>query len=449
MKSNTPSKNSLAVIILAAGKGTRMKSDLPKVMHKVAGRPIINWVVERAEALEPERIIIVTAPGMDDVAAAVAPHDIAIQKEQLGTGDAVKPAMDALKDFDGKVLILMGDEPFIDVDVLEQMASYDGCSVMAIIPSSNEGKGRMLLEGDSYLDRIVEEKDCNEAERQIEICNGGNFCFPADKLCGWLGALKNDNNQKEYYLPDVPLLAKEDGIKTKVFVTETDISWGINNRLELSEHEYMAQAILREDAMLNGVTMIDPDSVFLSWDTELGEDITVEPNVVIGEGVSIANDVTIHAFSHIAGAEIEAGAEIGPFARIRPKSVIGAGASIGNFCEINRSIVESNAKSKHFSYIGDAVIGENSNIGAGTVIANYDGFFKHKTTVGKNVFVGSNSTIISPVKIGDAAILAANSTINKDVPNNAMAVARARQENHEGWASEYRNLKRQQKEEQA
>jgi len=446
MNNSAKSNKPLAVVILAAGKGTRMKSDLPKVMHKVAGRPIIQWGVERAEALEPTRIIVVTAPGMDDVANAVAPHDIAIQKEQLGTGDAVKPAMEMLEGFDGNVLILLGDEPFVDIEVLGQMIAHDGCSVMGVVPPSNEGLGRMLLKGDDILERIVEDKDCSDAERQIEICNAGNFCFPADKLRGWLSALKNDNNQSEYYLVDVPAIADKEGVETKVFATETDIAWGINNRLELSEHEYMAQAMLREDAMLNGVTMIDPDSVFLSWDTDFGENITIEPNVVIGEGVSIGDDVVIHAFSHIAGAEIEKGAEIGPFARIRPKSVIGEGASVGNFCEINRSIVESKAKSKHFSYIGDAVIGENSNIGAGTVIANYDGFFKHKSTIGKNVFVGSNSTIISPVKIGDAAILAANSTINKDVPNNAMAVARARQENHEGWASEYRNLKRQQKE---
>ncbi len=442
-------KNPLAVIILAAGKGTRMKSSLPKVMHKVAGRPMINWVVETAETLSPDKIIVVTAPDMDDVAAAVAPHDVAIQVEQNGTGDAVKPAMELLKDFEGRVLILLGDEPFIDPDILEEMVSYDGLSVMGVIPPSNMGLGRMLLEGDGYLERIVEEKDCDESERDIEVCNAGNFCFPSAKnLSKWLSQLKNDNNQNEYYLVDVPVLAKAEGIKTKVFITDSEISWGINNRVELSAHEYMAQVALREQAMENGVTMIDPDTVILSWDTELGQDITIEPNVFIGTGVTIADGVTLYAFSHLEGVEIKTGAEVGPFARIRPQSIIGKNASIGNFIEVNRSHVAAGAKAKHMSYLGDAMIGENSNIGAGTVIANYDGFFKHQTIIGKEVFIGSNSTLIAPVEVGDCAILAANSTINKNVPGNAMAVARARQENHAGWASEYRKMKNQLKDEQ-
>lgn len=439
MNNQTP----LAVIILAAGKGTRMKSSLPKVMHKIAGRPMINWVVETAESLNPSKIIIVTAPDMNDVVAAVAPHETVVQVEQNGTGDAVKPAMEHLKDFEGRVLILLGDEPFIDSDILEEMTAYDGLSVMGVVPPSSAGLGRMLLEGDGYLERIVEEKDCSEAERNIEVCNAGNFCFPSAKdLSKWLSQLNNDNNQNEYYLVDVPILAKKEGLKTKVFITDSEISWGINNRVELSAHEYMAQLVLREQAMENGVTMIDPDTVTLSWDSEFGQDVTIEPNVFIGAGVTIANGVTLHAFSYLEGVEIKAGAEIGPFARIRPQSIIGENASIGNFIEINRSQILSGAKAKHMSYVGDAIIGENSNIGAGTVIANYDGFFKHKTTIGKDVFVGSNSTLIAPVNIGDAAILAANSTINKDVPGNAMAVARARQENHAGWASEYRKMKR-------
>ncbi len=436
------SKTPLAVVILAAGKGTRMKSKLPKVMHKVAGRPMIKWVIERAEALNPDHIIVVTAPTMGDVAAAAAPHKVAIQKEQRGTGDAVKPAMELLKDFEGKVLILLGDEPFVDGEVLSDMVAHDGCAVMAVVPPSNHGLGRMIVDKNGNLDCIIEEKDASEAQKKITLCNAGNFCFPAAKLRGWLEKLKNNNKQKEYYLTDVPVLAKAEGVKTKVFTVETDISWGVNNRIELAEHDYMAQATLREDAMLAGVTMMDPDSVTLSWDTELGEDVTIEPNVFIGEGVRIGHHVTIHAFSYIEGTDIKDGAEIGPFARIRPHSVIGAGASIGNFIEINRSIIEKNAKAKHVSYIGDAVIGENSNIGAGTVIANYDGFMKHKTTIGKDVFVGSNSTLISPVIIGEGAIIAAGSNINKDVPVNAMAIGRSRQENHENWASEYRNMKR-------
>jgi bifunctional UDP-N-acetylglucosamine pyrophosphorylase/glucosamine-1-phosphate N-acetyltransferase len=446
MTNKTSSKNSLAVVILAAGKGTRMKSALPKVMHKVAGRPMINWVIERAESLNPEKIIVVIAPDMDEVAATVAPHKVAIQKQQNGTGDAVKPAMELLAGFDGKVLILLGDEPFVDIDVLEDMIAHDGASVMGVVPPSSDGLGRMMVDEAGNLEAIIEERDASDQQKEIGLCNAGNFCFPVAALSNWLDKLQTNNNQKEYYLTDVPLLAREEGVETKVFVVESDIAWGINNRIELSEHEYMAQAMLRDDAMMEGVTFIDPESVTLSWDTEFGQDVTIEPNVILDTGVTIGNNVTIHAFSHIKGADIEDGASIGPFARIRPKSVIGEGAAIGNFCEVNRSIIEPKAKSKHFSYIGDSVIGENTNIGAGTVIANYDGFFKHKSTIGKNVFIGSNATLISPVNVGDAAIIAANSTINKDVPGNAMAVARSRQENHAGWASEYRNLKRQEKE---
>lgn len=439
--SHTP----FAVVILAAGKGTRMKSTLPKVMHKLAGRPMISWVVEKAEALGADKIIVVTAPDMDDVAAAVAPHATALQREQKGTGDALKAAMPALKNFKGKVLVLLGDEPLVDTEILKDMIAHEGLSVMAVHQDNPTGLGRMVIAKDGMLEAIVEEKDASAAQKEITLCNAGNFCFPAAPLAEWVAKLENKNAQGEYYLTDIPVIAKAAGHSTKVFTAECLGRWGINSRVELAEHEYIVQSYLRAQAMDSGVTMIDPDSVTLSWDTILGRDVIIEPNVFLGTGVRIADNVTIHAFSHIEGAEIEAGAEIGPFARIRPKSVIGAKASVGNFIEINRSTLKAGAKAKHVSYIGDSEIGEKTNIGAGTIIANYDGFFKHKSTIGKDVFIGSNSTIISPVQIGDGAIVAANSTINKDIPGNAMAVARARQENHLGWASEYRKVKQQQK----
>lgn len=426
-----------------------MKSAMPKVMHKIAGRRIIEWIVEKAEALEPEKIVVVTAPDMDDVAACVNGHHVVIQKEQHGTGDAVKPAMEALKDFKGRILVLMGDEPFVEIDILAEMAACDDIAVMAVEPPDPEGLGRMVINEDGTLDKIVEDKDCTAEEKEIQICNAGNFCFPAEKLSGWLDALQNNNNQKEYYLTDVPFIAAKEGVKTHVFVTFSDIAWGINTRAELAEHEFAIQNYLRHMAMENGVTMIDPNSVTLSWDTEFGRDIVIEPNVFIGTWVHIDDGAVIRAFSHIEGTIIEKGAEIGPFARIRPKSVIGEKASVGNFIEINRSTLKPRAKAKHVSYIGDATIGENANIGAGTIIANYDGFFKHKSTIEKDVFVGSNSTIISPVHVGEGAIIAAGSNVNKDIPANAMAIGRSRQENHAGWASEYKKVKRQQKEQES
>ncbi|MEM7618175.1 MAG: bifunctional UDP-N-acetylglucosamine diphosphorylase/glucosamine-1-phosphate N-acetyltransferase GlmU [Pseudomonadota bacterium] len=436
-----------AVVILAAGKGTRMKSDTPKVMHEIAGLPILNWLIDRVQTLEPEKIIVVTAPGMDDVVEAAATHQCVIQKEQLGTGDAVKPAMAELKDFDGKVLVLLGDEPFVDTDILHEMLETESPSVMAIEPPSNEGLGRVLTDEDFNLVEIVEQKDCNEEQKKITLSNAGNFCFPAKELVGWLDKIDNDNAQGEYYLPDVPKVAAEEGVKTKVIQAKTSMVWGINTKSELADHEIFAQILLRERAMENGVTMIDPDSVTLSYDTQFEEGVTLEPNIFFGKGVRIGKGVTIHAFSYIAGSEIEEGAEIGPFARIRPKSHIGKKASVGNFIEINRSIIEEGAKAKHVSYIGDTILGEKSNVGAGTIIANYDGFFKHQSKIGKNVFIGSNSTVISPVQVGDNAIIAAGSNVNKDIPGNAMAIGRSRQENHLGWASEYRSMKQQAKDE--
>lgn len=442
---NTNTKTPLAIVILAAGQGTRMKSNKPKVMHEIAGRPMINWLIETAEALDPEKIIVVTALGMEEVAEVVAPHLVAIQKEQKGTGDAVKPALEHLQGFDGKILILLGDEPFVDIEALEEMVACDGLSVMAVTPPSVEGLGRMIVNDDGTLNCIVEDKDCTDEQREITLCNAGNFCMPAKHLAGWLEKLGNDNSQGEYYLIDIPKIAEKDGFSTQVFQAEILGGWGINTRAELAEHEYIAQSILRDIAMENGVTMIDPQTVTLSWDTEFGQDIVIEPNVVIGRGVDIQDSVKIRAFSHIEGAHIKQGAKIGPFARIRPQSVVGEGASVGNFAEINRSTLEAGAKSKHVSYIGDSIIGEKTNIGAGTVIANYDGFFKHQSKIGKNVFVGSNSTIISPVEIKEGAIVAAGSNINKDIPTNAMSIGRSRQENHLGWASEYRKMKQQQK----
>lgn len=441
-------KSNLAVVILAAGQGTRMKSDLPKVMHEIAGRPMINWLIETAEELNPEKIIVVSAPNQDALKNSVAPHEVVIQKEQRGTGDAVKPAMDSLKNFKGKILVLLGDEPFVDIESLKDMISHDEITVMAIRPDNVDGLGRMKVRNDRTLEAIVEEKDCTPEELEIDLCNAGNFCFPAEHLEKWLGQIKNKNAQGEYYLVDVPTLAEKDGVKTRVIETSVQGNWGINTRAELAMHEILAQDVLCIQAMENGVTMLDPASVTLSYDTKFGKDVVVEPNVFFGKGVEVGDNVTIHAFSYIEGAKIETGVEIGPFARIRPKSVIEEGASIGNFIEINRSTIKRGAKAKHVSYIGDAIIGEKTNIGAGTVIANYDGFFKHQSNIGKEVFIGSNSTIISPVEIGDGAIVAANSTINKDVPGNAMAVARRPQENREGWASEYRSIKLAEKEAQ-
>lgn len=437
---------SLAIVILAAGKGTRMKSALPKVMHPVAGRPMIAWLIETAESLKPEKIIVVTAPGMDDVARAVAPHATVVQEKQSGTGDAVRPALPLLEGFTGKVLILLGDEPFVPVEDLKRMIAWKGLSVMAVRPLAYRGLGRMIVHEDGTLDRIVEEKDATADEKEIDLCNAGNFCVPAEHLGKWLGRLKNDNAQKEYYLTDLPKIAEKDGFLTMVVEANVNrVRWGVNTRSELAEREHEAQQMLREKAMENGATLVDPSKVYFSHDTKLGQDVLVEPNVFFGSGVTVADNVVIHSFCHLEGVTIDNGAQVGPFARIRPHSHIGEKAVVGNFIEVNRSDIQAGAKAKHLSYLGDTVVGEKANIGAGTVIANYNGYDKLETTIGKGVFIGSNSTLVAPLTIGDGAYVAAASAITEDVPADALAVARNRPIIRGGWAAEYRNKKKTEK----
>lgn len=439
-------KDPLAIVILAAGKGTRMKSHLPKVMHRIAGRPMIGWLIEVAESLNPEKIVVVTAPGMDDVAAAVAPHSVALQKEQRGTGDAVKPALEHLKGFTGKVLILLGDEPFLDKAVLEEMIGWDGLSVMAVRPLSPKGLGRMIANEDGTLDRIVEEKDATEEQKEIRLCNAGNFCVPASHLGKWLDQLQPNNAQNEFYLTDIPRIAEKDGYLTYVVETDVQWVWGINTRAELAEHERMAQVMLREKAMEEGVTFIDPNTAYLGHDTTFGRDIVVEPNVWFGAGVSIADNVVIHAFSHLENVKIERGAQIGPFARLRGGAHLKENVKIGNFVEVKNSVMEQGAKASHLSYLGDATVGPKSNIGAGTITCNYDGFDKHKTRIGAGVFVGSNATLVAPLSLEDGSFIAAGSVVTEDVPKDALFMARARHLVKEGWALLYRNKKKDKKE---
>lgn len=438
----------ISCIILAAGKGTRMKSDLPKVMHLLAGQPLIKHVITATELLEPKEIVTIIADGMDDVAAAVAPHKTAIQKNQLGTGDAARAGLPALTNKKGYVLILLGDVPLVSAATMQDMvdAAEDvGMSVLAMRPVDPTGYGRLITDDKGFVTAIVEDRDCSEEQQNIDLVNAGSFCVPADKIEKWLSNLESTNSQKEYYLTDIVGLAAKDGIAcTFVEAPENEV-FGINSRAQLAEAEMEVQAYLRAHALHNGVTLIDPSSVYFSMDTQLGCDVVIEPNVFFGPGVTIGDNVTIHAFSHIEGAEIESGAAIGPFARIRPHSKVGENATIGNFVEVNRSEVKAGAKSKHMSYLGDAVIGEKANIGAGTVIANYDGFSKQETTIGKGVFIGSNSTLVAPLKIGDGAYVAAASAITTDVPADALAVARAREVLRDGWANDYRSKKSQTK----
>lgn len=436
----------IAVVILAAGKGTRMKSVLPKVMHKLAGRPIISWVMETALKLEPAHVLSVIAPDQDEIQNEIHPQKCIIQKEQLGTAHAVAQVKEALKNFRGTVLVLYGDGPlYTDKTLRHFLKNIENARAdfgfLTMQPEDPTGYGRLVTNTDDFVTDIVEEKDAGAEQKKIDLCWTGVMAGKTPAIFDLIEKIDNNNAQKEYYLTSLPKLAAAEGLKTIHAPAPMDETLGVNSRAELAALEDKIQQRLREAAMAGGVTFIDPASTFLSFDTVIGKDVVIDPNVVIGPGVVIEDNVRIYAFSHIEGAKIKKGAEVGPFARIRPKSSIGEGAVIGNFCEVNRAHVEAGAKSKHLSYLGDATIGSGANIGAGTVIANYDGFEKHKTTIGSGAFIGTNSTIVAPVNIGQGAIIAAGSSITDNVPEDAMAIGRARQENREGWAAIYRGKK--------
>jgi bifunctional UDP-N-acetylglucosamine pyrophosphorylase/glucosamine-1-phosphate N-acetyltransferase len=434
-------ERALAVIVLAAGKGTRMRSALPKVLHKVAGRAMVGHVVAAAETLGAERVVVVIAPGMDSVATAVKPHPVAIQESQNGTADAVKAARGALAGFTGDVLILYGDCPLIRAETLARMRAErrdEAVTVLGMRVAPPTPYGRLVLAADGTLDRIVEALDAKEAERQIDLCNTGIMVIDGARLFGLVDSIGNDNAKGEYYLTDIVEAARRTGSACRVVEAPEEEALGVNSRVELAVAEGRMQERLRRKAMDEGATLIDPASVFLSYDTVLGRDVTVEPNVVFGPGVRVGDGVEIRAFSHIEKAEIEAGAIIGPYARLRPGASIGEGAHIGNFVEIKNARIDRGAKANHLSYIGDADVGAGANIGAGTITCNYDGFGKYRTEIGAGAFIGSDTTLVAPVRVGAGAFTGAGSTVTEDVPDDALAIARGRQAVKAGWAAEFR-----------
>ncbi|MDE1901214.1 MAG: bifunctional UDP-N-acetylglucosamine diphosphorylase/glucosamine-1-phosphate N-acetyltransferase GlmU [Alphaproteobacteria bacterium] len=436
----------VACIILAAGQGTRMKSDLPKVLHPVAGTPMIAHVLNACADLLPEQIVVVTAPDATEIEKAVAPQRCAVQAKPLGTGDAVKAARMALAGFTGDIIILFADGPLITADSLRALRRKRAETSAAIVvagfsPEDPAANGRLVLDDQGRLAAIVELLDATPEQRAIRLCNGGAMLFDAAALWPLLDKLRDDNAKKEFYLTDCIALARAAGDDCAVAELPADEVYCVNNRVELAQAEKLMQRRLRERAMLGGATMTDPDSVFLSMDTKIGRDVTIGPNVVFGPGVDIGDRADIRAFCHIEQARIDAGAVIGPFARIRPGSTVGAGAHIGNFVELKKADVGRGAKINHLSYIGDATVGDKANIGAGTITCNYDGFRKSHTDIGAGAFVGSNSALVAPVKIGDGAFIGAGSVITNDVPADTLAVARGRQSNIDGWAGRMRDDK--------
>ena len=440
-------------LVLAAGKGTRMKSDLHKVLHPIAGRPMLEHLLDSARKLTPEREVVVAGHGREQLEKALRDRaTIAVQEPQLGTGHAVQQAEQALAGFDGDVLILYGDVPFVRTEtmraMIERLHAPDAPAVVVLgfEPEDPLQYGRVLAHDDGRIAMMVEYKDADEEQRACRLCNSGLMAVKSADLFDLLGKVGNDNAQGEYYLVDIVNIATLEGRDCAVIVTDDpDEVGGINSRGELAEAEARWQKKRRVQAMADGVTLIAPETVFFAWDTQLGRDVTIEPNVVFGPGVSVADNVTIHAFSHLEGATLETGTSIGPYARLRPGAVLKEGARIGNFVEMKNAVLGEGAKANHLTYLGDASVGANANIGAGTITCNYDGYFKHKTVIGERAFIGSNSALIAPVKIGADAIVAAGSAVTRDVADGELRLVRGEQLVKPGWADRFHDAMKKKK----
>jgi bifunctional UDP-N-acetylglucosamine pyrophosphorylase/glucosamine-1-phosphate N-acetyltransferase len=438
-----------AAVILAAGKGTRMKSDLHKVLHPIAGRPMLAHLIDSVDRLGPAARVVVVGAGREQVEQLVSPLGavLAVQAEQLGTAHAVQQARDSLVSFQGDVVILYGDVPLVSggtmAKLLARLHGEDApaVAVLGFRPDDALAYGRIIAK-DGVIEKMVEYKDASPQERAETLCNSGLMAVRAADLWALLDRVGNDNAAGEYYLPDIVMLAAADGRRSAVIEAEPWEVAGVNSRAELAQVEALWQQQRRTRAMAEGATLIAPETVWFAHDTAVGRDVVIEPNVVFGPGVTIGDRVTLRAFSHIEGATIAEGAEIGPYARLRPGAAIGEGAKVGNFVEIKKTKLGKGAKANHLTYLGDTEVGPGANIGAGTITCNYDGYLKYRTTIGAGAFIGSNSALVAPVAIGDGAIVAAGSVVTRDVAADALALARARQEEKAGWAARFRDLMR-------
>lgn len=441
--------SSLLVVVLAAGKGVRMRSALPKVLHPIGGRSMLGHVLARAATLGAGRVAVVTGPGMEGVraeAARVAPgSELFEQSEQLGTAHAVLAARPALERHAGSVLVVFADSPLVEPATLRRMtgALEAGAhvAVLGFEPEEPSGYGRLILDADGRVAAIREHKDASEAEQRIRLCNAGAMAFRVPRLADLLGRIGNANANGEFYLTDAPALAAADGLVAVPVRCAAEEAQGVNSRMQLAAAEAVFQRRARARAMEGGASLLAPETVWLSYDTRIGCDVLIEPNVFLGPGVVVEDGAHIMANCHIVGARIRAGARVGPFARLRPGADIGTQARIGNFVEVKNAQVEAGAKANHLAYIGDGRVGEGANIGAGTIFCNYDGFGKHFTDVGSGAFVGSNSSLVAPVKIGAGAYVGSGSVITRDVDADALALERSAQEVRPGWAAKHRRLR--------
>jgi bifunctional UDP-N-acetylglucosamine pyrophosphorylase/glucosamine-1-phosphate N-acetyltransferase len=439
-------KRARAAVILAAGHGTRMKSGLSKVLHPVGGRPMLDWSLELARSLGCNKIVVVVGTHNPDAKvraeAALGSDTTVLQDPPQGTAHAVNCAKDALAGFDGDVIVLYADTPLISthtaMGVFEALEKGASVAVLGFEAADPSGYGRLIVGNDGGLDAIIEAKEASPAQLAVTLCNSGVLAAPASVLFALLSEVKNDNLKGEFYLTDVVGLARARGLSAAVSRGREDEMLGVNSRAELAQAEAQFQYRARTQAMVDGVTLIAPETVFCAYDTKIANDVIIEPNVVFGPEVVVETGARVRAFSHLEGCIVRTGASIGPFARIRPGSDIGENAFIGNFVEVKNTAMAKGAKASHLTYLGDATVGAHANIGAGTVTCNYDGFFKYQTVIGEGAFIGSDTMLVAPVSIGDGAMTGSGSTITKDVPAGALAVERTELVIKEGWATTFR-----------
>ena len=436
----------VSAVILAAGSGTRMKSSRAKVLHEIGGRAMLGHVLANASALKPISISLVVGDQAEQTTdyakSACADIGIFVQSPPRGTGDAVKQALPAFEATDGAVLVLYADTPLLTPTTLskliEEIKGGASVAVLGFEPDDPGPYGRLQTSPAGDLEAIIEAADASASERAIGLCNSGVMAFNAAFLRENIGKIENKNAKGEYYLTDLAALARQADHRCAIVNADADEVLGVNSRNELAAVENIFQRRMRAAAMTAGATLLDPDTVYFSYDTKIGEDVTISPNVVFGPGVKIENNVVIHSFSHLEGATISSNASIGPFARLRPGADIGRAGRVGNFVEVKNAEIADGAKVNHLSYIGDASIGRKANVGAGTITCNYDGYAKHKTIIGAGAFIGSNTALVAPVRIGDGAYIGSGSVITKDVEADALAVARGRQAAIKGWAARFR-----------
>jgi len=433
------------VIILSAGMGTRMQSDLPKVLHNVACEPLLIHSMRTASQIGAHKTIVVTGHGAKDVAKVATSFDpsaeIVNQSEQFGTAHAVDQTRKALLNFDGEVFVLYGDTPFIEPSTLLRMSNErnDGAKVVVLgfNTKRKNSYGRLIISPDGSLEEIVEYKDANTDQRKISFCNSGVICTDSKLLFNLIAEVENNNANNEFYLTDIVKLAKNKNLKCAAVECAENEAMGINSKVELANAETYFQTRKRIEMMLNGVTLIAPETVWFASDTVVGRDTIIEQNVIFGPEATVESHALIKSFSHIEGAHVSKGAIVGPFARLRPGAELANNSKVGNFCEVKKSQVGEGAKINHLSYIGDTKIGDNANIGAGTITCNYDGVSKHFTEIGESAFIGSNNSLVAPVRVGDKAMTASGSVITKDVPNGDLGIARAPQDNKKGFAVKF------------